>query len=966
MALSDLLREHATPLALGGNKPLKLEDSGNAWLMESGFADVFFIPASEGDLPGRRVHLFRVEPGEILMGLDPGEGLGGLIAVAGPGSEALQVPSRELLDRLSDADEGPGLLDSWVRRMSSPLHKRLMVPKSPSFLEPGGEASGDAAAEFSTQTGEIWVKVCQGELAFLGKSEWPLLQAGTVFPVSETTWIEAMGEVHLTSLSTSELLRDPAASDWLDRYHGYILACLRVLEQEHRKQDEEHLGRKMEADRTVLQNVLLSLGLVLDHGKAKVSFRVDPEHPLLAACQMVGESAGIRVQTSVHAKKGDEGVGEDLRDISRISRFRTRETILKGRWWTQDNGPLLGAMEEDGRPVALIPSSTKSYELFDPISGDVTQVNAKVAEGLSPQAHMFYRPFPDKKISGLDLLKLGFRGCRRDLATVLIMGLAGSLLGLLLPTMTGLFFDTFIPEAAREELVQMSIILAACAFATAMFEITKGIALVRIEGRMDSSIQAALWDRLLGLPVPFFRDFTAGDLAKRSIGINQIRTILSGMVVNSLLGFLFSILYLLLLFTYDAKLALVGVAIVTLGLGCVLAISYFQIRFQRLIIKSEGENAGFILQLMTGVAKLRVSGTEDRGFAVWARRFAEQRVLSTRSGITQNFLEVFNSTFPVVSTMVIFVWIVFMTPAASVPLSTGKFIAFMAAFSIFQTGMLQMAMVLVASLNVLPLYERLRPILQEMPESDASKAPAKELTGAIEVSHVNFRYVREGSLILNDVSFSVRPGEFVALVGPSGSGKSTLLRMMLGFETPESGSVYYDGQDLGTTDVREIRQQMGVVLQNGTVMQGSVFQNIVGASGLTIDDAWEAARMVGFDQDISDMPMGMHTMLVAGAGTLSGGQRQRLIIARAIVRKPRILFFDEATSALDNHTQAVVSRSLEGLNVTRIVIAHRLSTIVNADRIYVMDKGQIVEHGSYEGLLARNGLFSELARRQIA
>ena len=237
--------------------------------------------------------------------------------------------------------------------------------------------------------------------------------------------------------------------------------------------------------------------------------------------------------------------------------------------------------------------------------------------------------------------------------------------------------------------------------------------------------------------------------------------------------------------------------------------------------------------------------------------------------------------------------------------------------------------------------------------------------GAIEASRLRFRYKEDLPIVLNDVSFTINPGEFVAFVGHSGSGKPTLFRLLLGFEKPESGFIHFDGLDLDDIDPQALRRQMGVVLQNGRITDGDIFTNIIGTAPLSIDDAWEAARAAGLDKDIEAMPMGMHTVISEGGGGLSGGQRQRLLIARAIVHRPRILLFDEATSALDNQTQSTVSRSLEQLNATRIVIAHRLSTILHADRIFVFDQGGIVQQGTYDELMAQEGLFRDLAQRQI-
>jgi ATP-binding cassette subfamily C protein len=268
-------------------------------------------------------------------------------------------------------------------------------------------------------------------------------------------------------------------------------------------------------------------------------------------------------------------------------------------------------------------------------------------------------------------------------------------------------------------------------------------------------------------------------------------------------------------------------------------------------------------------------------------------------------------------------------------------------------------------LSAIPLYERTRPILEATPETDGSKAWVTELGGNLEISEVSFQYQPDGPMVLKNVSLHATPGEFIALVGPSGSGKSTIFRLILGFETPGSGSVYFDRRDLRGLSIQSVRKRIGVVLQTGRLLPGSVYENIVGATQLTLKDAWIAARMAALDKDIEQMPMGMQTFIGEGGSGLSGGQRQRLLIARALVRRPRILLFDEATSALDNESQSVVSESLESLQATRIVIAHRLSTVKNADRIYALEGGEVTESGAYEELIAKGGAFARLAQRQI-
>ena len=294
-----------------------------------------------------------------------------------------------------------------------------------------------------------------------------------------------------------------------------------------------------------------------------------------------------------------------------------------------------------------------------------------------------------------------------------------------------------------------------------------------------------------------------------------------------------------------------------------------------------------------------------------------------------------------------------------------QFLAFQAAFTAFN-GTLNGFIPLVGQyFAIQPQIENFRPILEEVPESVGDKPDAGILSGTIEVSNLSFGYV-EGTEVLHNINLKIFAGENVAIVGMSGCGKSTLVRLLLGFEIPKSGAIYYDGQDLSELNLPSVRSQLGVVLQNGQLMKGDIFTNIIGTNSLTQEDAWQAAEAAGIAEDIYMMPMGMQTVISEGSSNISGGQRQRILIARALVTKPSILIFDEATSALDNRTQAIVTKSLDNLKATRIIVAHRLSTIRNCDRIIVMDAGRIVETGGFDELVAKGGLFAHLVKRQMS
>jgi ABC-type bacteriocin/lantibiotic exporter with double-glycine peptidase domain len=419
------------------------------------------------------------------------------------------------------------------------------------------------------------------------------------------------------------------------------------------------------------------------------------------------------------------------------------------------------------------------------------------------------------------------------------------------------------------------------------------------------------------------------------------------------------------MFHYHPGLAALGTLLIAAAVAVTAAGGVTQLRRQRQAARLTGRISGLVLQLLGSVGKLRVAGAEVHAFAQWARLFSEQRGLQFGIRSVGGWLAAFHAAFPLLAYLLIF-RAALPAPGSGAGLPTGDFLAFLAAFSTSLGALLGTCTALLGTLNLVSLYEQARPILTTLPETDTGRADPGALAGDIEVQHAVFRYQPDGPVVLRDVSFSARAGEFVAFVGPSGSGKSTLLRLLLGFEALESGAIHYDGQEIAGLDIHAVRRQIGVVLQTGRLLAGDIFTNIVGSAPASIEEAWEAARMAGLADDIAAMPMGMHTVISEGGGTLSGGQRQRLLIARAIVHRPRLLFFDEATSALDNRTQAVVTASLARLQATRIVIAHRLSTILGADRIYVVDRGRIVESGRYQELLDAGGLFAELARRQIA
>ncbi|MEP6668089.1 MAG: NHLP bacteriocin export ABC transporter permease/ATPase subunit [Chthoniobacter sp.] len=961
----------------GGNRPFLLYGVENVWFVESGNIEAFTVQVKDGEPIGARAHFLTVKTGEVMFGMDLeryGQGHG-FLAVGLTGTRLWHLPRSRFEQVAADpqwSEYLAPLLDSWISALSVGVTKDITPrPKVDVHLAEEGESAIKKGQKIHAKKGITWIELREAEGLFIGMQELFFETEPPLFPLTTETWFEPYNDHRVQCMTTRTALGNPAIWRGLDYFHETLCQCEFINKRLVAVDEFNRLRTKADYRRVAKEAALTDIASVMDETAGTQKTEADGSgDPLLTVCRLVGESLGITMRP--HPEAGKEGKKMDpLGAIVKASRIRSRTVALRGEWWKHDHGALLAYIGSTKQPVAILPTGPGSYEFANPQVGLRNKLTPEVAATFDPFAYSFYRPFPDGLLKGVDLVKFGARGLTGDFKMIVVMGVVTGVLGTFTPWFTGQIFDQVIPGAERSQLFQFTMGLIFAALATATFQITRAIAVLRVEGKMDYSIQAALWDRLLNLPSTFFRDYSAGDLADRAEGIDSIRAAISGVGVSAVLGSMTSVFYLIMLFKYNMKLAFTAFGLVVVAVIVTSAANFAQVRHQRKQYAIRGKISGLVLQLITGVNKLRVAGAEDHAFKVWAKGFSEQKRVAFQVGRIANFLAVFNTGYPVLTSITIF-FVMFALKAVSdasggdFKMSTGDFLAFNTAFGAFLAAMLALSSASLSILSIVPMYERLKPIINTPPEIDDAKSYPGELMGEIEVFHVNFRYKPDGPLILKNVELKIKAGEFIAFVGGSGSGKSTLLRLLLGFEKPEAGNVYFDGQDLATLDLREVRQQMGVVLQTSRLVPTEIYRNIVGALPLTIDDAWEAARMAGLEEDIKNMPMGMHTVVSEGGGTFSGGQRQRLMIARAIVNRPRILFFDEATSALDNRTQKIVTDSLDAMHATRIVVAHRLSTIINADRIIVLEQGRIVEEGSYKDLLERGGHFAELAKRQIA
>jgi NHLM bacteriocin system ABC transporter ATP-binding protein len=766
------------------------------------------------------------------------------------------------------------------------------------------------------------------------------------------------------SLPSIDANSENALPDVLANLHDEFLQGLTQLEHQELQRKRIQLQDRERFDRQVTTQALDQLTAILS---PRSTASGEAETALLTAMGAVGRAAGIVIRPPAQLDRVTEP-SEMLEEIARASRIRMRRIVLDDGWWQTDCGALLGYMEADDRPVALLPIAAGKYELFDPETRTRSPINQRTVHQLSPSAYTFYRSLPQRVETALDLLKFALAGRTKEGITILWTGIATVGLAMLTPLATALLIDVALSNANRSLLWQIGLGLLAASVGGALFQLAQRRVTLRVETIADLTTQAALWDRLLTLKVSFFRQYAMGDLKSRVLSINQIRSLLGGVTLSTIFTSLFSLLNLVFLFFYSVHLAAVAVVVVFIALLVTNGVRLATLRYFRPLQALEGSLFGTMVQIIGGVAKLRVAGAENRAFAYWSTLYGQQLRLTLRTQFLEDLLAVFNGVLPTVSSIVLFglaAVLIHQFQTQGTGLSTGAFLGFNVAFGTFIAGATSLSNTIVKVLEAGILWERTQPILNAEPEVDERKADPGQLEGQLLIDRLTFRYREEGPRVLDQVTLEAKAGEFIALVGASGSGKSTILRSILGFETPESGTIYYDGQDLSGLDVSAVRRQLGVVLQNGRINSNSIFENIANGALVTLEDVWEAAHFAGFADDIQAMPMGMHTVIAEGGLNLSGGQRQRLLIARALVLKPKILLMDEATSALDNRTQEIVSRNLEQLQVTRLVIAHRLSTIRHADRIYVLDRGQVVQQGTFDQLANQPGLFQTLMARQI-
>ena len=653
-------------------------------------------------------------------------------------------------------------------------------------------------------------------------------------------------------------------------------------------------------------------------------------------------------------------IEEVLEFLLRPYGIMTREVSLEKGFRKDGSGAMLTTFAESGIPVALIPAGVRGYKYMDPDTGKMVRISGSNEKLFSEDAIAFYRPFPTKSLTMKDLVGYIFKNIDRPaLISFLIFALIASMVGMLIPWINRMLFSDIASIKNMSALVAIGVFLVCVSLSSLIFGTVQELFLCRITQKLNLSIESATMMRILSLPSGFFSKYAAGDLSSRVENMNFLINEILSLVVTGFTTAIFSFIYILQIRAFAPALSYPAIIVAVLQALVIIIALIIWSRVNTVQMGLSAKESGLSYSLISGVEKIKLAGAERRAFAKWGRAYAAQSKYLYDPPL---FLKVFPTLITAISlvgTAVIYYL------AIRTHIDLGQYYAFNAAYAVVDGALISLVPLVGMAAQISPTFELIRPIIEAEPEVAEDKPVIEKLSGGIELNNITFRYSEDMPVVIDDLSLKIRPGQYVAITGKTGCGKSTLMRIMLGFEKPQKGAVYYDGRDLSSVDLKSLRSKIGTVMQNGSLFTGDIYSNIViSAPQLTLDNAWEAAEMAGVAEDIEKMPMNMFTVIDETGSGISGGQKQRLMIARAIAPKPKILMFDEATSALDNITQKQVSESLDSLKCTRIVVAHRLSTIKNCDRIIVLDKGKIVEDGKYDELIAKDGFFAELVKRQ--
>ena len=967
-SIAELAGRSGESVACAGNLPVELDDANSVWIIDRGAVDLFLVEIKDGVEQTAPQHLLRAGAGGFLPGVAPDEDdtTFTLIAKGLPGTLLKRLPASMLSG--VDPAELAEHTDAWLSGVTDTLFRYATHSPRPDALVDPGQTRTLGPGTVSVRRGVVWVsRPPAGASLYMDLIDCAELSGAdspqeAVIPLTQTGWLTLSDAAALSARSSETLAAEGALLSALASFHVVAFALER-LNRRLAVVDSANLERARTSSRRVAEEVarrrLFNIYDLPDDPGA-----VADDTALADAVKIVGRREGIEFRIPARSGPFDSPVG--LADILDASGVRARRVRLRAedKWWRGDSNAMLAFRAEDGRPVALLPGMFGRYREFDPVSKRSIRVTAERAGALQDDAWMFYPPLPQGSAEPADLLRIGLRGSGADLVRLVVAGLPGGLIKLAPAFALGFVANHIVQGGSPGALYAVAVALAGLGLLGALLHLLQGTAMMRLESRSSSRIEAAFWDRLLRLPRSVLRRYPAGDLAMSGMTFQNLRDGLQGALADSVLSLIFLLPVFGVIFFFDATLGIIALVFSLTSLLVTVALGSGQVSSHGRMAGAVRRATGNLLQIIKGIAKLRVENAEGSAFAMSAKDYREQKRAEYELGTMQGHMQAFGAALPFLAGAVL-LFAVATTGDRTVPVS--DFLVVYTVFIAYQAAVARLGESFGVIAGMRPAFDHMRPLLAAAPETAVEGEPVEYLAGEILFDHISFRYDPDGPLILDDVTIRARPGEFVAIAGESGAGKSTLFRLALGVDQPSSGSVYFDGRDLRRLNLKQLRRKIGVVPQAVQLHPQDLWDNIVAHHDeASTEEAWQAAQTAEIEREIKSMPMGMMTLVGTSGAVLSGGESQRITIARALMRGPRILLLDEATNWLDNESQAQVMQNLAVLTSTRIVIAHRLSTLEQADRIYVLQAGKVVQSGAFGELMEVDGVFRDLVKRQIA
>lgn len=972
-ALPQIILNHADKFAHKQGQYINLGDPDAIYWIADGEIDIYLAEYNESHV-GPYHHLYRFHEGQLIFGFEKQTSAAKCHAYAKcfTFSQIYKISIKKLLQLLKNTDQVSSKeqsnlknhLATHVERWVTGLMQHALLDMPPLHYDVVPSQAHFCFIQescVSTKDDLLWMNISQSCCYLYGLSNLAFPPSKLWVPVVNKAWFMAEARAEIKTLPTNKLALNPQYFESILHFNDFISTLFQEKIKQRHKEEWQKAQEKIVVDQEIMRKSNIDMLRVLGETNIHSDLQVEVDK-VMQVMQYIASKINLTIKPQTDEERALPNI-QRLERIFNKSKISTRTVKLSDNWYKKEHGVLIGFRKFNNDPIALSRESNGQYKAYDPGKKSIYSIDKTTAKHLQSNAYEVYDSLPKDVLNISSLLSLTLQSLAPAFAKLFFISIVISLIALVTPLSAGVLIDAVIPSANLKQLSWFAIALIVTALTIFLLSYARALLLTRLVHQTIYFLQTAVWERLIRLPFQFHQQYSAGELTFKAATFLRILMSFSIGTLEVIITIIFSLINFFILFYISVPLGWVASLLIATNIICILLFTKIISKHELSVNCCAEKLMGCLHQIISGVSKIRLTGSEVRAYRYWSSHMLNYKTVKWKSDLLQNLLKTFLEVYPFLASGILYYSVAISHQEQL--LTTGEFITFNIAFTSLLVAISSLDYIIISLVDVSSNLDRLKPVLSTRPEVHKSAQDPKTLHGHIIVDRLSFRYPDTQNLILRNISFTVESGSFVALVGASGSGKTTLLNLLLNFLQPSSGRIYFDAKDLANLDIELVRRQIGVVLQDDSLIPASIRANICGSQKFTADEVMSVLKLVGFDQDLKKMPMGIETIVNIGGGGLSGGQRQRLLIARALINKPRILFFDEATSAMDNRSQNAIIELLQGYQATRIIVAHRLSTIIHANIIIAMRDGEIVEMGKFNELMAKKGYFYELCKNQL-